>query len=233
MIILISQKIITDKYGTELDATEHSYIQYFKKIFFNPTVIPILNDIDNAEKLTTICRPDLIVLAGGNNVNPLDANQRDTVNDLVPRRDRVEMYLIEYAIKNSINLLGICRGFQILNVFLGGTIHYFIRNHPPGKEHFVLYNAKQYTVNSYHDHAVFTDDLSPRLTPIAYCNDIIEAAYVNDKTFKALGVQWHPEREVSGNELFCILIDKIFGIKCIKECDESDHFSRRNGDQTR
>ncbi|MDI9408692.1 MAG: gamma-glutamyl-gamma-aminobutyrate hydrolase family protein [Candidatus Pacebacteria bacterium] len=143
--------------------------------------------------------------------------REDTLLDR--QRDAVSLPLIRAAIERGIPLLAICRGFQELNVALGGTLHQQIQNLPGKIDHRSyekpnldeLYSPTHYVnlvpggavakmagvekmfVNSVHWQGV--DQLAPGLTVEASCADdgIIEAVRVTNAKAFALGFQWHPE----------------------------------------
>ena len=143
--------------------------------------------------------------------------REDTLIDR--QRDAVSLPLIRAAIERGIPLLAICRGFQELNVALGGTLHQQIQNLPGKLDHRShdkptldeLYAPTHYVnlveggevhrmagvnrmyVNSVHWQGV--DKIAPSLTVEARCadDDIIEAVRVTDAKSFALGFQWHPE----------------------------------------
>ena len=143
--------------------------------------------------------------------------REDTLLDR--QRDSISLPLIRAAIEQGIPLLAICRGFQELNVALGGTLHQQIQN-LPGKldhrshdkpsldelyapTHFVnlvaggevqrMAGVERMFVNSVHWQGV--DRLAPGLTVEARCadDDIVEAVRVTEAKNFALGFQWHPE----------------------------------------
>ncbi|MGM0560615.1 MAG: gamma-glutamyl-gamma-aminobutyrate hydrolase family protein [Pseudomonadota bacterium] len=126
-----------------------------------------------------------------------------------PERDRMEIELLEYALKHSLPVFGICRGAQILNVFLGGNLIQDIYQKYEGlrrqsttlpkkwidihKESRLAAILKQdrCRVNSLHHQAI--DQLGRGLTTVAHDQTrIIQAVENRDARF-LVAVQWHPE----------------------------------------
>ena len=142
------------------------------------------------------------------------------------------------AIARGVPVLGICRGFQEMNVAFGGSLHQrlhevggYIEHREPkdqpvdiqyGLSHEVqvepgglLYDiagCSSAQVNSLHTQGV--DKLAPELQPEARASDgLIEAFSVRQAPNFALGVQWHPEWQVKNNS-FYLSIFQAFGDAC-------------------
>lgn len=184
-----------------------------------PVLIP-LNVIESGDEevLRAIYeRLDGVLIPGGGDVHPEYYQQYITpMESKVDRtRDMAEIALAKWSLEDNRPLLGICRGHQVINVALGGTLIHDIPSQnstpishdqpdevPPGElihDVTVVSDSKlakvldtaQVCVNSLHHQAI--DQLAPRLKVTARSEDgIIEAVEVPDATF-FLGVQWHPE----------------------------------------
>ncbi|WP_199840089.1 gamma-glutamyl-gamma-aminobutyrate hydrolase family protein, partial [Streptomyces scabiei] len=121
-----------------------------------------------------------------------------------PARDAWELALIRAALDADTPLLGICRGMQLLNVALGGTLVQHIEDHvvaagvvgrhavkPVPGTRYADITAEEAEVPTYHHQAV--DRLGAGLVPSAHASDgTIEAIELPSPAW-ALGVQWHPE----------------------------------------
>lgn len=154
----------------------------------------------------TVARLDGLVVAGGPDVEPVRYGAEPDPRTGPPdrARDAWELALIGAALDRGIPLLGICRGMQLLNVALGGTLVQHIDGHAevPGAfgRHPVepvpgtLYGGiapEQASVPTYHHQAV--DRLGTGLVPSAYAADgTVEAIELPGPAW-VLGVQWHPE----------------------------------------
>lgn len=155
-----------------------------------------------------------------------------------PHRDAVTLPLARRALERGVPLLAVCRGFQELNVVLGGTLHQKVRevpgyhNHQENKDdplevqygpsHPVslpengllrgLLGSDTAMVNSLHGQAIAK--LAAGVSVEAIADDgLIEAFRVDDVPGFALAVQWHPEWQATENEL-SRLIFEAFGDAC-------------------
>ncbi|MGW1169177.1 gamma-glutamyl-gamma-aminobutyrate hydrolase family protein [Streptomyces sp. NPDC002550] len=155
----------------------------------------------------TVARLDALVIAGGPDVDPAryGAEREPRTGPPAAARDAWELALIEAALDAAMPVLGICRGMQLLNVALGGTLVQHLEGHAevvgvfgghpvkpvPGS----LYAGivpEETTVPTYHHQAV--DRLGAGLVPSAYAADgTVEAVELPADRGWVLGVQWHPE----------------------------------------
>ena len=219
MRIFITQKKMRDRHGSDLDALETAYIRFFLEAAILPAnviFIPVPNRLEHARLLFSACIPALLVLTGGNNTDPITFGVEIALDDLAPKRDEVEAFLLEQALSRGIPVLGICRGFHFINVYLGGRLSLNLQNHPPAVPHICQYQGKEYTVNSYHHHGIKTGDLAAPLTPIAFsCSGEMVEAFATSQGGGILGVQWHPERPGADTELFRVLFEKYLRNKLL------------------
>jgi putative glutamine amidotransferase len=155
------------------------------------------------------------VLTGGGDIHPSLYGNPDTENYCVGidiKRDELEFDMLEAALTCGLPVLAICRGLQVLNVFLGGTLIPHIPSLPdklihkdsqdvdhsisinPGSQLFRITGAGKGIVNSSHHQAVEKPGSGMLIT--AFSEDgIAEAVELNDHDRRfCLAVQWHPER---------------------------------------
>lgn len=166
-------------------------------------------------------RLDGLVLAGGADVDPRRYGARPHPATGAPREDRdaFEIALVHGALERGMPLLGICRGAQILNVALGGTLHQHLPDivgsarYQPGPAVFGSETVEveagsrlagavgaRLTVPVYHHQAI--DRLGEGLTVCARSRDgVVEAVELPGGAF-VLAVQWHPEEDASDRRLF-------------------------------
>lgn len=134
---------------------------------------------------------------------------RPLAQEYDPDRDRLEQHLIRYAVYNSKPILGICRGAQLMNVALGGSLHqniahYYtestnIRSVLPGKSINIDRNSRLYTllgretcdVNALHDQSINKPG-KQLVVSATEANGVVQAIERPDHCF-FIGVQWHPE----------------------------------------
>ncbi|MDQ0797370.1 gamma-glutamyl-gamma-aminobutyrate hydrolase family protein [Streptomyces sp. B1I3] len=172
--------------------------------------LAVLLPPDSPEQAAAVvARLDGLVVAGGADIDPgLYGAERDfRTGPPAPERDAWEPALLRAAMRAGIPVLGICRGMQLLNVALGGTLIQHLDGHagPFGKagvlgEHVVtpvegtLYASVapgEASVPTYHHQAV--DRLAPGLVASAHAADgTVEAVELPGAQW-VLGVQWHPE----------------------------------------
>ncbi|MEV8407401.1 gamma-glutamyl-gamma-aminobutyrate hydrolase family protein [Streptomyces niveus] len=160
-----------------------------------------------ATAASVVARLDGLVIAGGPDVEPVryGAEPDPRTGPPARERDEWELALIEAALASGTPLLAICRGMQLLNVALGGSLIQHLEGHTAAKvgafgEHAVKpvpgtrYEAavpEESDVPTSHHQAV--DRLGEGLMVSAYAGDgTVEAVELVDGRW-ALGVQWHPE----------------------------------------
>lgn len=188
-----------------------------------------------------IDRLDGLVLTGGMDIDPAAYGEKPhpTVSRISHERDEFEFKLTQSALNRKLPILAICRGLQVLNVVLGGSLiqdipemigNEIIHNDPnrPRYEiaHDVLIqeNSKlrsilggnRLPVNSFHHQCV--KEPGKDLIPIAWSDDgVIEAIEMPDPHF-VIGVQWHPESFWNINSVFIPLFERFL-------VEASRHFS--------
>jgi putative glutamine amidotransferase len=182
-----------------------------------PVMIPLLEDEGSLRALYDLT--DGLLIPGGVDLDPATYGESPlpTCGRLDPARDRVELQFARWAIAEGKPLFGLCRGLQIVNVALGGTLYQdiatqrgdaikhdyfptagFARDHvahpvavTAGSRLEALVGAASLGVNSMHHQAV--KDLAPGLVTTAVAPDgVVEALESSGEQF-VLGVQWHPE----------------------------------------
>jgi putative glutamine amidotransferase len=168
-------------------------------------------------------RLDGLVLTGGGDIEPARFDQAPHPKTALvsTERDGLELELVDRALRDDVPLFGICRGLQVLNVALGGSLHQHIPdvvgtavNHSQSEKRHVpthpvklltegtrlgdIVGAPELSVNSFHHQALRT--LGRGLREVAWAPDqVIEAVEHEDRRRFVVGVQWHPEDLVDGD----------------------------------
>lgn len=161
---------------------------------------------------------DGLMLAGGADIDPATYGQRPEPQTVgtVPARDAVEIALVHAAIARDMPLLGICRGMQLINVALGGSLHQHLPHRFGHDEHlrsFGSFDGSDHDVdlldgslaaraagelrhNTKSHHHQGVDELGEDLlvSGVAVVDGLTEAIELPGKRF-VLGVQWHPEAD--------------------------------------
>ena len=173
-------------------------------------------EIHNAlQREVSLDQTDGLLLTGGSDIAPEFLRQPvpdpDVLEeDVDPARDRWEFDAVEKAIARGLPIFAICKGLQVLNVALGGTLKLDIVGHklPEQKDRDIqplrsdAHASHRFEcVNSSHHQAI--DRLGEGLEVEAWCatDAIIEQIRLRDYPF-ALGVQYHPERGKIYDALF-------------------------------
>lgn len=158
---------------------------------------------------------DALILTGGGDIDPVHYGQplHPATRSIDPDRDHFELDLTRMAVERGLSLLGICRGIQVLNVALGGTLIQDIPDQVPAAlvhqtpedapiaTHRVrlqansrlaaLIQCTDLLTNSSHHQAI--QSLAPALRAVGWSQDgVVEAVESMDQAF-VIGVQWHPE----------------------------------------
>ena len=195
-VIVLSGGTSAAANGTPAWSLNQNYADNIRRVGGIP-LLAVNNDC--AEEYADLA--DGLLLSGGKDVAPALYGEELKYDFVItdPLRDDLEWKLIKAFVDRKKPIFGICRGVQVINVFLGGTLHQDIPAHSGGCHGIRCTGALSAlvgpapTVNSYHHQAV--DQPAPCLQTAARASDgIIEA--LMHATAPILGVQWHPERMV-------------------------------------
>ena len=216
--------------GQRMDYTATDYSLAVEKAGGIPVWVPTMADENDVKELLDRC--DGVILSGGHDVDPLQYNDRNVYSGKIsPKRDRQDLLIARYALEKGMNVLGICRGCQILNVACGGTLHqdleqagllnHFGASYPrnygwhsinieSGSLLEKIFGKDKVMVNSFHHQAIKTPGENVKIIARANIDDATEGIVVNGKSKFALGVQWHPEMMGDSDEqakIFTAFID--------------------------
>lgn len=203
-----------------------------------PVMLPLSDDETTLDQALSAC--DGLLITGGQDVSPAVYGEKDPatvalVGETSPERDVMEAALLPRAIENDLPVLGICRGIQVINALLGGTLWQDLpAQHPSAVEHHgkppydapvhtvevlpktplaAAISAGEHAVNSYHHQAV--RELAPGLQAMAVSPDgLVEALWRPESRF-LWAVQWHPEFahrvDKAARQIFSAFVDAAAG----------------------
>jgi len=184
-----------------------------------PLIVPSDPRFVSVPELLEAC--DGFLLTGGRpNVHPGEYGEPATTahGDFDRARDAIALPLVRACVQRGQPLLGVCRGFQEINVALGGTLYPEIRDLPGRDNHRMppdgtleekfalrhvvtfaeggifhrLMGAREVMTNTLHGQGI--NVAGPRVVVDGHAPDgTPEAVYIQDAPGFALGVQWHPE----------------------------------------
>jgi putative glutamine amidotransferase len=201
--------------GSPLISIPEAYIQAILQAGGCPVMIPLGLPGEIIDSLFPLL--DGLMFTGGGDVEPgvYGGESHERVGEVDTDRDRVELHLFRNAVQSGLPFLGICRGIQLVNVGLGGSLYPDIAAERPGalkhdfypgwpRDHLAhtieaslgsqireILDVDTLEVNSLHHQGI--DRLAPALHATAHAPDgLVEAVELPDHPF-GLAVQWHPE----------------------------------------
>lgn len=213
-IIGISPRLLTED-NVEKQFVNTRYLEPLNKRGLNTLMLTLSNP--NLEVILNLC--DGFIITGGTDADPMVYGEENLglSKGIDFRLDEADKLIINHAVKHKKPLLGICRGLQSLNIFLGGSLYQDLgdlneTHNSVKKDHFVEVNKNDFinlegtiNVNSYHHQAI--KKLSNDLEVIGRHQDnTIEM--VKHKTLPIFAVQWHPEIN-SESSISKIIFDKF------------------------
>ena len=209
-LIGVTVSKLTDDVEKHKDAIPSAYSDAVVRCGGLPLLIPNEYPLSDLESLAG--KLNGILFSGGGDLNPnLYKGERDKFSHGISNeRDALEMALVKIALASDLPVLGICRGFQLLNVALGGSLFTDLPTQRPSRiihstlasdahevtiethsRLFQVIGSERLRVNSRHHQAV--RNLADGLQVTANASDgLIESFELPGKRF-FLAVQWHPE----------------------------------------
>ena len=207
-------------------ALPYAYVEQVARAGGAPVLLPPLAGPTSARAAAACVAPlHALVLAGGPDIDPdrYAAQPQPATVDIRPERDAWELALLDAALERDIPVLAICRGLQLLNVALGGTLHQHLPDaighdgHRPAPAEYGPVEIAlepdtlpgdllggRITAPCYHHQAI--DRLGEGLAVTGCALDgTVEAVQLAGRAF-VVGVQWHPEQDTD-RRLFDALIE--------------------------
>lgn len=225
------QTVEKPDYTIDMVGLTPTYIRAIEKAGGIPILIPCGLPQDDIVQIFN--QLDGVLLPGGGDIDPViyGGQMHETVYGISPERDDTELFLARHAVANDKPLFAICRGVQVLNVALGGTLWEdvkllmpngtrhayhgeFPRNHlahtvdvDPNSQLSHFLGIGSVGINSLHHQGI--KKLAPVLVGTAVSPDgLIEAVEAPAHPF-ALGVQWHPENLVDDSPAMLALFEGL------------------------
>jgi len=226
--------ITTDVRQDGENILKNTYVQAVIRAGGLPMIVPVGLEED-VEQLIEMF--DGLLLSGGNDINPMLFNEEphEYLGVVSPSRDSSELELARRMLKTGKPILGICRGIQVLNVAVGGTLYQdlYKQNDSPILQHIQkapnthcshyvqldkgsllesIAGSERIQVNSYHHQSLKEVPSDFKVTAVA-SDGIVEAIESTDEQF-VLGVQWHPEALSAAGDAVSLRIFERFISEC-------------------
>ena len=203
-----------------------NFIEGVKKAGGLPLLIPIGPSESAIDYVSMV---DKIILIGGQNVDPSFYGEENLASedDLFKDRDIFELAIIGEAVRQRKPIFSVCRGTQLVNIALGGSLFQDIENHWQDKPSDYLYHdmvvkegtkiadiyGTKTSINSFHHQSIkhLASDL--RIIARDPKDGTIEAVESTNPKMRFLGVQWHPELLIESRqedqELFNYIVNEF------------------------
>jgi putative glutamine amidotransferase len=199
-------------YDRDISAVQHTYIRAVTQAGGIPILIPAILPADDLNELYAHLQGILFSGGGDISLKYFDGVQHPNIYDVDEARDVTEISLLQKSVQHQKPFLAICRGMQVMNVALGGTLHTHISDQVPNAlqhshDEFTtivhpvnitedsrmaeIFGETLLQVNSLHHQGL--KDLASNLRIVGHAPDgVVEAVELVDHPY-AIGVQWHPE----------------------------------------
>ncbi|MDM8214477.1 gamma-glutamyl-gamma-aminobutyrate hydrolase family protein [Enterococcus hirae] len=206
--------------GHSITYTPDDFVRAVEEAGGIPLVLPI-TDPEKANAYISLV--DKLLVPGGQDIDPLlyGEEPRPKLGLTTPARDRFEAALLESALAKGRPIFAVCRGFQLLNIVLGGSLYQDLSEYPdwrvkhdqlPTEGIFPTHSvaiakdsrlaalfSEKARVNSFHHQAI--KKLADDLEATAWSADhLIEGYQEKNGNSKIIGVQWHPELDFREQE---------------------------------
>ena len=213
-LVLATASTDTGSYRTQQAMIGSPYLLALQQAGATAAIVTPVHDAQSIEHFLDLA--DGLLLTGGEDVSPHRYGESPhpalgTVNNA---RDEMEIAIVRGALERDLPVLAICRGMQLLNVALGGTLyqdlpsqlggdllheqeapltaHWHGARIEPGSRLAEIFGEPDLRINSFHHQAIHK--VAPTLSACGWAEDgVVEAVEGTDHAW-VFGVQWHPER---------------------------------------
>jgi len=191
MLVGLTQRVeVVAKTREERDCLDQSWFKRLDDL--NLSGIPVPNSLSNPVKWAKSIGIEGLILTGGNDLSHLN-----NAKNIALTRDLTETALLSWSSEKRVPVLGICRGMQLMNTFLGGSLSR-VNGHVANFHNIKSIDGdntfKNYQkVNSYHEWGINLSELAADLKPLAVADDGTVEACMH-QSLPWLGLMWHPER---------------------------------------
>lgn len=171
-------------YPEPRDSISHEWIILLENWGLNPVLVPNVS-VDPCRYLGS-GEKSILILTGGEDPGTN------------PERDRTELALLKTAIDRSLPILGVCRGMQLINTFLGGGVidieNHVARPHDVSFSHPLdFFYGGRAQVNSFHARGISQEAMASGVICAAKDDEGLIEAFCH-KNYPLVAVMWHPER---------------------------------------
>ncbi len=221
--------------NNKLTSVNYTYARAISELGGTPIVLPYTTDDRDIDRFVDMC--DGFLFSGGSDVEPSRFNEEKLNDTLVIHhyRDDLEFKVFNKLISTNKPILGICRGCQVINIALGGSVYQDIPTQIPSNiSHMQTEGQTEYShtvniventplrklvggkikikANSFHHQSI--KELGKGLKLMATADDgVIEGAYLDDDRYLRI-YQWHPEKLFDKQDENKLIIKDFIGATC-------------------
>jgi putative glutamine amidotransferase len=206
-LVCMTSRTMLDELSQEKQFVNTRYIKPLTERGMNTMMLTL--DNPSPEEMFNLC--DAFVVTGGVDLDPMTYKDVNTglSKDMHPSLDLLDSLVVKYAKTSKKPLLGVCRGLEAVNVFLGGTLYQdlaqlglkhtnIVGNHKIiTVENDVLKFDSEIAVNSYHHQGI--KKLASGLKVVGKQTDGVIEAIIHE-SLPIIAVQWHPEMRPNSPE---------------------------------
>jgi putative glutamine amidotransferase len=195
----VTQRVeIVPGYGERRDCLDQAWTKFLISCDLLPVLLP--NVAEAALALCEKSRVAGLLLTGGNDLAALGGD--------APERDETENALLDFAERQSLPVLGVCRGMQVIQQRAGTPLHR-VEGHVAQRQ-LIRINDAPAEVNSYHHFGAF--ESQPPLDVWAIADDGVVKA-IRHSAKPMTGIMWHPERCSPFRAADVELFRQVFGVQ--------------------